>query len=142
MRPLSWLSTLALCLAGTSASPAVSSLSTVPDSTISRITMINNSTQDFVRFMFAFVPVGDENDPQVFWSELAELDSKQTETLPLNWPDGVLVRFSVNNGQGAGASGPLFQMLQSSTCTVTYQASVVFSEQLAPQPLIPRFNLQ
>ncbi|KAF9264993.1 hypothetical protein L218DRAFT_177841 [Marasmius fiardii PR-910] len=121
MRPLSWLSTLAIWVVGTSAAP-VSSSSSTADFTISRITMINNSSQDFVRFMFAFIPAGHGNDPRVFWSELTEVDSKDSETLSLNSQDNVMVRFDVNEAQGAGASGPIFLVSKASTCTVTLQA--------------------
>jgi hypothetical protein len=59
--------------------------------TISRIAMINNSTQRFVHFMFTFVQPGHENDPVTSWSQMADLDSGESQTLPLTWADGTMV---------------------------------------------------
>ena len=41
--------------------------------------------------MFTFVQPGHENDPVTSWSQMANLDSGESQTLPLTWTDGTMV---------------------------------------------------
>ncbi|KAK7047640.1 hypothetical protein VNI00_006408 [Paramarasmius palmivorus] len=98
MRTSSFLM-LATALTAVQASPSPRNIATIPDYTISRIAMINNSTQRFVHFMFTFVQPGHENDPVTSWSQMANLDSGESQTLPLTWTDGTMLRFEIFGGQ-------------------------------------------
>uniref|UniRef100_A0A0W0F4K8 Uncharacterized protein n=1 Tax=Moniliophthora roreri TaxID=221103 RepID=A0A0W0F4K8_MONRR len=74
------------------AMPAPRNVATV-DYTVSHITMINNSSQSFVRYMMGYVQRGHDSDPINFWSKIVTLDRGESETLPLT--DGDLLRFSI-----------------------------------------------
>ncbi|KAL0062316.1 hypothetical protein AAF712_010800, partial [Marasmius tenuissimus] len=93
------------------------------DYAISRIKIVNNGSQNSVRFLQGPVQPGHESEPvpTFNWRQLASLDAGQSQNLPLG-PG--LSRFAIN-GQIPDVGDPdypLFQIDTASSCTAIFLA--------------------